>query len=186
MGRTEYEKLKAEITEKVNKTGGTRFSKSDMTKMTTAMLNSKDYEVQNYIKDVKDPVTTKPVERYRESLKSVVKQFGVDAAELDKVQTIPLGKEHAEALNDLSLQIVKDYTSTGRKLILPINNPDESQMEISQRVVKEKEVETKKIEQQADGSYASVPTGKKKKTKKHVEMKVSNKVPAWLIEESDV
>jgi hypothetical protein len=186
MGKTDYEKLKDEVTAKVKATGGTRFSKSDMTQMTASMLNSKDYEVKNYIKDVKDPVITKPVERYRETLKPVLKQFGVDNAELDKVQTITFGKDHAEALNDLSMQIVKDYTSTGRKLILPINEADEAQMEISQRVIEEKEIETTKIEAQADGTFKSVPTGKKKKTKKHVEMKVSNKVPAWLTEVTDI
>lgn len=186
MGKTDYEKLKDEITAKVKKTGGTRYSKSDMTQMTTAMLNSPSYEVKNYIKDVKEPVVTKPVERYRESLKPMLKQFGVDNAELDKVQSVSFGKEHAEALNELGMQIVKDYTSTGRKLILPINAADEAQMELSRCVVEAKEEETKKIELQPDGSYASVPTGKKKKTKKHNRMKVSNKVPAWLVEEEDL
>lgn len=186
MAKTEYEKMKDEITEKVKATGGKRFSKSDMTQMTMAMLNSEEYEVPNYIKDVAEPVITKPVEKYRESLKGIVKQFGVDAAELDKVHTVKIGKDHAEAINDLSMQIVKDYTSTGRKLILPINSANEAQMEISQRVIEEKEEETKKIEAQADGTYKSVPTGKKKKTKQHTAMKVSNRVPDWLIEESSI
>ena len=186
MGKTEYEKLKADITAKVKSTGGTRFSKSDMTQMTQSMLNSKDYEVKNYIKDVKDPVVTKPVEKYRESLKPVLKQFGVDNAELDKVQSVVFGKDHAEALNDLSMQIVKDYTSTGRKLILPINEANEAQMEIYQDIIPETEIETKKIVEVSEGKFEQVPTGKKKKTKEHVRMKVSNKVPAWLVEESEV
>ena len=186
MGKTDYEKLKEEITSKVTATNSSRFSKSDMTQMTMSMLNSPEYEVQNYMKDVAEPVTTKPVERYRDSLKPMLKQFGVDNAELDKVRTVQLGREHAEAMNDMALQIVKDYTSTGRKLILPINSTEEAQMEISQKVIVEKEVETKKIEQQPDGTYVQVPTGKKKKTKKHSELKVSNKIPSWLTEESDL
>lgn len=186
MGNTDYEKLKKEITDKVTATGGTRFSKSDMTQMTQSMLNSPAYEVTNYMKDVETPVVTKPVERYRESLKPVLKQFGVDNAELDKVQTVTFGKDHAEAVNDIAMQIVKDYTDTGRKLILPINSPDEAQMEIYQETIKETEVETKKIVEVSEGKFEQVPTGKKKKTKKHRKMKVSNKVPAWLVEESDI
>lgn len=183
---TEYENLKRAVTEKVRLSGGTRFSKSDMTQMTMSMMNSPEYEVENYMKDVNTPVKTKPVERYRESLKPMLQQFGVDKAELDKVQTVPFGREHAEALNDVAMQIVKDYTGTGRKLILPVNAPDESQMEIYQDIIEETEVETKKIVESEPGKFEQVPTGKKKKTKKHRKMKVSNKVPAWLVEETDI
>ena len=186
MGKTEYEKLKEDIAAKVQAAGGTRYSKSDLTQMTMSMLNAPDYEVNNYIDNGETPVVTKPVERYRNSLKPMLKQFGVDAAELDKVQTVQFTKDHAEAVNDMAMQIVKDYTSTGRKLILPINAPDEAQMEISQQVVAEKEESTKKITETSPGVYEQVPTGKKKKTKKHKRMKVSNKVPAWLVDEYDI
>ena len=181
---TEYEKLKEEISKKVKENGGCRYSKSDMTQMTTTLLNTPEQEVKTYLKDPNEPLTTKPVERYRDSLKPVLKQFGVDNAELDKIQDVKFSKEHAEALMDVSTQVIKDYTGTGRKFVFPVNDASESQMEIAQIEKAEKEVETTKIEQQSDGSYATVPTGKKRKTKAHKEMKVSNKVPGWLIEDT--
>lgn len=183
---TQYEQLKAEITEKVKKSGGSRMSKSDLTQMTQTLLNTPEQEVKNYIKDSNEPIATKPVERYRESLKSVVKQFGVDSAELDKMKDVQFNKEHAEALNEVAAVVIKDYTSTGRKYIFPITEADESEMSIAQVEKLEKEVETTKIQQKEDGTYETVPTGKKKKTFKHKEMKVSNKIPAWLQEESDI
>ena len=186
MAKTEYDALKAKITENVKKTGGSRHSKSDLVAMSHSMLNSPDYEVKNFIKDVNDPVTTKPVERYRDSLKPVLKQFGVDNAELDKVRDVTFNKEHAEAVADLGIQLVKDYVGTGRKLIMPINEKDESQMEISMVEKAASSVETKKIIETAPGKFEQVPTGKRKKTKKHKEMKVSNKVPSWLTDIEDV
>lgn len=186
MAKTEYELLKEQITSKVKEAGGSRHSKGDFTQLTHTLLNTPEQEVTTYIKDVNDPVVTKPVKEYRDSLKPVLKQFGVDAAELDKIQDVKFDKNAAEAFNNLATQVVKDYTATGRKLILPINSTDESQMEIRQEMKKETETETKKLVQKEDGSYESVPTGKRKKTKAHKELKVSNKVPAWLVEESDI
>ena len=86
MAKTEYDILKETITAKVKEAGGSRHSKGDFTQMTHTLLNTPDQEVTTYIKDVNDPVVTKPVQAYRESLKPVLKQFGVDNAELDKIQ----------------------------------------------------------------------------------------------------
>lgn len=185
MAKTEYEVLKGEIAKKVKAAGGTRHSKSDLTAMTQSLLNSPEQEVKTYIKDPDHPVTSKPVERYRESLKPVLKQFGVDAAELNKVQDVKFSKEHAEALNEVATTVIKDYTGVGRKLVLPITDPAESQMEIQQVEKPYKEEDTKKLEQQPDGSYKQVPTGKRKKTKAHKELKSSNKLPAWLVDLED-
>lgn len=182
---TEYENLKKEITDKVKAAGGSRHSKSDLVLMTQTLLNTPEQEVNVYIKDG-TPVSTKPVERYRESLKNVVKQFGVDKAELDKVKDIKFDKEHADALMDVANTSMKDYIGTGRKMVFPITAPDETQMEISMVEKAEKSEETRKLVQKEDGSYESVPTGKKKTTKKHKEMKVSNKVPSWLSSEVEI
>lgn len=182
---TEYDKLKKEITEKVKAAGGTRHSKSDLTLMTQTLLNTPEQEVPVYIKD-SDPVMSKPVERYRESLKGVVKQFGVDNAELDKVKDINFSKEHAEALMDVATTSMKDYIGTGRKMIFPVTSANESQMEISLVDKAKKTEETRKLVQKDDGTYESVPTGKKKTTEAHKEMKVSNKVPSWLSSETNI
>lgn len=187
MGKqTSYDELKSQITKKVQEAGGSRHSKSDLTSMTHTLLNTPEQEVTTYLKDSPDGVTTKPVEKYRETLKPVLKQFGVDNAELDKIQSVTFSKDHADAFNDLAMQVVKDYTSTGRKLILPITDKAESQMEISQTDVAAKEVETKMPVEVSPGKYESVPTGKKRKTKAHKEMRVSNKMPAWLVDIEEI
>ena len=186
MGKTNYELKKEEIAAKVKAAGGTRNSKSDMTAMTHSLLNTPEQEFTTYIKDVKEPVISKPVEKYRESLKPVLKQFGVDNAEMDKIQDVQFSKDHAEAFNELALQTIKDYASVGRKVILPINEKDESQIEFYMDSKPETVVDTTKIEQQADGTYKTVPTGKRKKTKAHKCIKASNKVPGWLVEETQI
>lgn len=184
--RTKYDELKDQIAEAVKKSGGTRYSKADHTAMTQALINSPEQEVEVYMKDVETPISTKPVARYRDSLKPMLKQFGVDDAELDKVQTMQFTKEHAEALNDVSAIVTKDYINTGRKLVMPITSATESQMEISQTTKPQKTEETRKPVKKDDGTYESVPTGKKKTTFEHTEIKASNKIPSWLQEESDV
>ena len=186
MGKTKYDALKEEMRKKVDAAGGTRYSKSDLTQLTHTLINTPDQEVPVYMKDSEDPVITKPVEKYRDSLKPTLKQMGIDAAELDKIHDVTFSKDHAEAINDLAAVIVKDYTGTGRKMILPINGKDESQMEIYQETRKEKVEDTKKLVQKEDGTYEQVPTGKRRKTKAHKDMKVSNKVPYWLVEETNV
>lgn len=181
-----YEQLKQEMREKVQKAGGSRYSKSDRTSLTQTLLNTPDHEVQVYMKDCPDPVSTKPVAHYRESLKPVLKQFGVDAAELDKIQTVEFSKDHAEAFNELAEVAMKDYVATGRKVILPITSPTESQMEISQVERPEKTEDTRKLVESSPGVYESVPTGERKTTKAHTEMKVSNKIPGWLIDREKI
>lgn len=186
MAKTDYEVLKESVAKKVKDAGGSRHSRSDLISMATTLLNTPEQEVKTYVKDVKDPVVTKPVERYRESLKPVIKQFGVDSAELDKIKDVKFSKEHAEALVDLGTQITKDYIDTGRKMIFPINDKDEAQMEIQQVSKSKKVEETKKIVETSPGKYESVPTGKRKTTEAHKEIKASNKVPSWLVETKDI
>lgn len=178
--KTQYDILLESMKEKVNKAGSSRYSKSDHTELTKTLLNTPEQEVPVYVKDSADPVVTKPVENYRKSLKGVLNQFGVDKDEAEKIMTVPFNKDHAEAINDLAGIIVKDYTKTGRKLILPITAKDEAQMELSQVTKAKKIEETRKLVQEK-GEYKSVLTGDKKTTAEHKELKASNKVPAWLI-----
>lgn len=181
-----YLELKQQIKEKVEAAGGTRYSQSDLTALTHALINTPEHEVSVYMKDSEEPITTTPVQHYRESLKPVLKEFGVDSAELDRIQQVTFNKDHANAINELATTIVKDYTETGRKLILPITGEDQSQMAIYQVNRDEKKEETKKPFQQEDGTYVQVPTGKEKTTKQHKEIRVENKIPHWLVSEVNI
>lgn len=177
--KTAYDELKEQISKKVKEAGSTRHSKSDLTAMTHTLLNTPEQEVSEYVNS-DQPVIKKPVERYRESLKPVIEQFGVDKAELDRIQEVKFSKEHADAFMDLAETVQKDYMRAGRKLIFPINEKDETQMEIS-TVAKEKSVKkTMKPEKDEAGNNITVPTGKIKTVEAHTEIKASNKVPAWI------
>lgn len=182
---TKYEELVSKIEEGVKKSGGKRYSKSDYEDMALAILNSPTYEETIIIKgedgkpqEIKNPISAK----YRESLKGVLSQFGIDKSEMEKLNEIEFDKKHAAALAEVSTTLVKDYIGTGRKLILPMRSTEETQMEIYQDEVDEVIREDRKPVKNDDGTYANVLTGKKTKTKKHKAVKVSNKVPAWLKE----
>jgi NACalpha-BTF3-like transcription factor len=184
--KNKYTSMVEEMREKVQKAGGSRYSKGDEIALTHALLNTPDHEVDVYVKDCPDPVVTKPVEHYRDSLKPVLKQFGVDAAELDKIQEVEFSKDHAEAFNELAAVAMKDYIGTGRKKILPVTSKTESQMEISQVEKAEKVEDTCKLVETSPGKYDRVPTGERKTTHAHSEMKVSNKVPGWLVDKKKI
>ena len=184
--KTKYDSMLEELRDKVQKAGGSRYSKSDRTAVTHGLLNQPDQEVEVYLKDCPDPAITKPVEHFREELKSVVKQFGVDNAELEKVQEIECSKGFAEAFNEVSDVATKDYLSTGRKLIFPVTSESESQMELSQVEKPAKAEDTRKLVETSPGKFESVPTGERKKTKAHTEIKASNKIPGWLVEKEKI
>lgn len=158
-----------------------RFSKGDYVDLTQGLLNDKDHEVTIYTNPSNDKpvsVVKKPVEAYRDALKDVVKQFGVDKNELGKLDELEFSKKHAEALIDVAQVAQHDYVETGKKLRLPAFAEDETTVTLGYELLPEKVEETKKIE---DGK--SVPTGKTVKTHKRHIMKASNKVPAWLKED---
>lgn len=184
--KTNYDSMLDEMREKVQKAGGSRYSKSDRTNVTHGLLNQPDQEVEIYLKDCPDPAVTKPVEHFREELKDVVKQFGVDNAELDKIQEVKFSKGFAEAFNDVADIATKDYLSTGRKLIFPVTSESESQMELNQAKIPAKVKDTRKLVETSPGVYESVPTGERRKTKAHTEIKASNKIPGWLVEKEKI
>ena len=184
--KDKYTELCGEIAAKVNKNGNHSFSKSDLVSMTQELINTPEHEVDVYAKNGdKEPtiITTNPVKNYRDSLKPILKNFGVDSAEAEKIDTMPFGKKHAEAICDLATCMVKDYTATGRKLNLPITSKTDAQMSITQDRVKTRTTETNKIvKDEATGKFSTVPTGNIVTTKEHSVMKAGNAVPYWLKE----
>lgn len=183
--KTSYDELCSAIHEKVKKNGTSSFSRTDLVSMAHTMVNCPEHEVDVFIKNkdgaAPDVITTTPVKRYRESLKPVLKSFGIDKADLDRIQDVPFPKEHAEALVDMSLNLTKDYIETGRKLKYPLNGKSESAMEVSAVDVPTKVSEPRKIvKDEKSGVYTSVPTGKIVTTSAHTSIKAGNKIPYWL------
>jgi hypothetical protein len=182
--KTSYSELCDAISEKVKQNGISSFSRTDLVSMAHSMVNCPEHEVEIIVKGkdgaAPEKVTTTPVKRYRNSLRPVLSAFGIDKNEQDRILDVPLTREHAEALTDVALNLTKDFIGTGRKLLLPMTSTTESQMAISEVNVPSKTSEPRKIVKENDGSYSSVPTGKKVTTAAHSAVKASNKIPYWL------
>lgn len=183
MAKVSYKALCAEVAQKSNrKEKSAIVSKADLTGLTLALLNDTEYAAPVVVTEADKPVTktTNPSKRYRDSLKPMLKEFGIDKNELDKVQEVSFGKEHAAALMELAMTVQKDYLTAGRKLMLPMTAEDESKMYVSIDTVPEKVEATRKIVETAPGKYESVPTGRTVRTTEHAVIKSANRVPAWL------
>ena len=155
-----------------------RYSKGDHVEMTQALLNEGSYEVEYFTNPSNDEavkITKDPVKDYRDSLKPLLSEFGVDKAEQEKINSVPFSKKHAEALINVSQLVQHDYLATGKKIKLPQFNGDEACTTLELCTLPEKVEETKKIE-----NKQVVPTGKTIKTAERTVVKSRNKVPSWL------
>ena len=159
-----------------------RYSKGDYVDLTQSFLNTPETEVTIYSNPSADEptaMTKKPAQAYRDSLKDLLGQFGVDKNEMSKLNEIEFSKKHAEAVVDVAQAVQHDYIASGKKLRLPQMGAKETTVTLESATLPEKIEDTKKI---VDGK--SVPTGRTVKTEERVVMKAKNKVPAWL--QSDV
>lgn len=181
-----YDELCDAMREKIQKAGGSRCSEADRCDMMHALLNTPDHESEIFMKDAEEPVITTPVKEYRETLKPILDQFGVDKDEQDKIMDVKFSKKHARAIIDLADQAAQDYMGVGRKLILPITGKDQSQMELSHVKKDEKRENTRKPVETSPGVYESVPTGECRITAPHTELKVSNKMQDHLVTKEKV
>lgn len=159
-----------------------RFSKSDLTDLTRGLLNDENHEVSYYSNpsgDTPVSVTKKPAYAYRESLKPILAEFGVDKNEADRIHDIEFDKKHAEALMDVAQVVQHDYIASGKKLKLPQLSANETTVSLQHETVPEK-IEATKKNVIVDGKSQQVPTGKTIKTSERVVTKASNKVAGWL------
>lgn len=167
-------------------------SKSDLTMLATALINSPDHVVISYDKKVKEAdgsplaIESRPAQRYRDSLKPVLRAMGIDKAEVSKIDDIPFSKEHGAALVDVAGLAIKDYMAAGRRYNFPITGTDESQMSLSMVEVDERVTMPNKFVTDENGVTVTVPTGKSMKTKKHKAIKAGNRNPEWLKDYTDL
>ena len=179
MGKESYKDIKKSLVE--GSKNSRRYSKGDYVGLTKGLLNEADYEVSYYTNPSGEtPITVKkqPVKAYRDALKDVVKEFGVDKNELGKLDDMEFSKKHAEALIDVAQVAQHDYMATGKKLRLPQMAENETTVTLGYEVLPEKVEATNKV---VDGK--SVPTGKTIKTSERTVTKAANKVPAWMKKE---
>ncbi len=184
-----YTQLCSEIKEKIdanNRAKGrtsSAVSRSDLEAMATTLLNTPDHEVTMYSYSAKDTsgtgepvgVIKKPSKRYRDSLKPMLRSLGLDKHDADKVDEIPISKEQASALMEVSTTVIHDYMRTGRKFSFPITEPDETRMEINCVMAPERTSVGNRFKKDADDDTITV-------TKERAIIKAKNPVPYWLKE----
>ena len=165
---------------------GTNFSKNEMVNQATAMINDVDLGITTYIKkgDKYDTKVVYPGKSIRDTvIAPILKSFGVDRAEMGKLDTMAISRAGGEALTDFALLLVKEYISTkglGRKLTLPMTSPEETVQSICTVKSPKEERATTMIAKAEDGTYYTTPTGKVVTTAEHEKVKVLNRVPSWL------
>lgn len=184
--KNKYTELCEQLKSKVQAAGGSRYSDTDRVMIMETLINTPEHESEVFVKDSEEPVVMTPSRDYRESLKPVLEQFGVDKAELDKIQEVEFPKKHAKAVIGLADAAMKDYLDVGRKMILPTTTRDETQMEFSRVWKEEKQEDTRKPVETSPGHYESVPTGERRITAPHYEIKASNKTPDHLVRKEKI
>ena len=185
-----YTQLCSEIKEKIDSSNRAKgrtssaVSRSDLEAMTTSLLNTPDHEVTVYSYSAKDTsgtgepvgITKKPSKRYRDSLKPMLRNLGLDKHDADKVDDIPMTKEHAAALIDVSTTVIHDYMRAGRKFSFPITEPDETRMEMNCVIAPERTSVGNRFKKDDDADDTVTVT------KERAILKVKNPVPYWLKE----
>lgn len=165
--------------------GAKVYSKNDLASLATVMFNDPETSFQVVVKkgDTFQHKEINPAKDLRTALiQPILKQYGVDRAEMDKVMSVETTRSGGEALADFSLMLIKNYISKngmGRKLTLPMTSTDETVQSIVVDEVPEEVRTTTMIVKDGD-AYKTVPTGNQVTTKAHTKLKVGNRVPAWL------
>lgn len=179
-----YEEIRTKIQTNNRAKGRTSssVSRSDFETLTTALLNSPEHivTVLNYsTKDVSgtgEPtgVDTRPAKRYRDSLKPMLRSLGLDKHDADKIDDIPMTKEHAASMINVVQTSLHDYLRAGRKFSFQITEPDETRMEISCVMAPERvSVGNRFRPNDGDSDTTTI-------TKERAILKAKNPVPYWL------
>ena len=167
-------------------TRGGNYSKSELNNLAMVMMNDPAADITVYFKkgDVYETRVFNPGKSIRNNLIApILRSFGVDRAEMGKLDEMQISRAGGEALADFSLLLVKNYISSkglGRKLTLPMLSVDETVQSLECTPVNEEERATTRIVRQEDGTYVTTPTGKLVTTRGHEKLKTTNRVPAWL------
>lgn len=166
--------------------GGNNYSKSELNTLATTLMNDPSADITVHFKkgDVFETKVYNPGKAIRANLIApILRNFGVDRAEMGKLDEMQVSRAGGEALADFALLLVKSYISTkglGRKLTLPMLSTDETVQSLECGSVKEEQRATTRIVRQEDGTYVTTPTGKLVTTRGHEKLKTINRVPAWL------
>lgn len=185
MSKSIYSSMLDELSTKIKsgskdgKKASCSYSKSDLENLTLALLNSPEHVVTEYQMKVSEadgsPVTIDkmPSKRYRESLKPMLRNLGLDKNDAEKVSDIQFSKEHAASLIGLATVAIKDYIGVGRKFSFPITGPKECRMEFYCDTAPERINQNRFAKTEEEKSKVS-------KTLERTILKSKSACPSWL------
>lgn len=177
MGKT-FEEVFNEIKSNVKTTPKGKkkktFSRSDFDDLLKAMLNDKDYEMTTA--SIKNGVmvekTIKPVELYRETLKKMAIEVGMDSQDAEKFMTVNI--KNVNGFYELASEIIYKFIEADKKFdFVPkadfVGSITLGDMEASEKI------------------YKSIPNPNSDKpqtetivkTKKHKKLECKGKAPKW-------
>lgn len=119
-----------------------------------------------------------------EGLKKVTETtFGIKGPELNKLDEIKIPKEITSTIAKWGRIGPIDYAAKGGKHFdFSITADDQFKTQLYAKDIEENVEETTKNEQQSDGTWKRVSTGKTVKTKAHVEIRAKRVAAPWLKE----
>lgn len=119
-----------------------------------------------------------------DGLKKVTENaFGIKGPELNKLDDVKLPKEVTNTIAKWGRIGPIDYAAKGGKHFdFNITAEDQFKTQLYAKEIEENVEQTSKNEQQPDGSWKRVSTGKTVKTKKHTEIRAKRVAAPWLKE----
>lgn len=152
------------------------FSKTDFDSLAKALINTPEHKAV-YYGTKGGEVTTKdvyPVKQFRESLKKVLTDNGIDAQEAAKFVT-DYEFTNVDGMYEFVSEILYQYMDAGKKFDFPTREDFKASMSI-------------KTIEESEGIYSAIPKKGDKnppaefkiKTKKHKVLEKKSKAPDWL------
>lgn len=112
-----FNEIKENVT--VSKTGKKvkSWSRQDFNKMAKAFLNTPEYTFQKAVAkgDTYETVDVMPVKEFRKMIQSILKDFGVDKAESERVLTETELVKNADAMYELVSELIYQYLAADKK-----------------------------------------------------------------------
>lgn len=167
-----FDEIKAAV--KTTKTGKQQksFSRSDFNKLTKAYLNTPGLAIQKAVAKGDDEYEVQeifPVLEFRKMLQVILKDFGVDKQESEKILTDAYQIRNADSMYDLLSGVLYSYLDAGKKFdfhTLPDFKGSISLLEMAETVTEQRNIQTGE-------------TFKMNK-KQHKVVKTQSKAPKWL------
>lgn len=161
----------------------TTFSRSDFDKLAKAYLNDVDYVADNCKADAEAEggFTVEKIEAvklFRGMIKRILKDFGVEEQEAQRVMTDAYQIKNVDGIYELTSELIYQYTNAGKKYLF-LTKEDFQGGLILENEEEEIDVPTKGVGANSEVKYL-------RSKKAHKKMKSKSSTPSWLISKKSI